>query len=311
MNPLIRIATRKSPLALWQAEYVRAQLLDHHPNLAVELVPISTRGDDTIDTSLRKIGGKGLFVKELEAALLDYHADVAVHSLKDMPMILPQGLVLGAICKRADPSDALVSNSFRSLNEMPAGSIIGSSSLRRKCQILAYHPSLVVKDLRGNVNTRLTKLDNGDYDALILASAGLERLKMNHRISDRISSKIVLPAAGQGAVAIESRADDPSTESFLRALHHHDTFRCVTAERSLVRILDGGCHSPVAAFAEHDAITHTIHLRALVGSSDGKKLLSDQLSGPMEKPERIGEELAESMLSAGAKGILADYEESC
>ena len=309
MNPLIRIATRKSPLALWQAEYVRAQLLDHHPNLAVELVPISTRGDDTIDTSLRKIGGKGLFVKELEAALLDYHADVAVHSLKDMPMILPQGLVLGAICKRADPSDALVSNSFRSLNEMPAGSIIGSSSLRRKCQILAYHPSLVVKDLRGNVNTRLTKLDKGDYDALILASAGLERLEMSHRVSDRISSKIILPAAGQGAVAIESRADDPIIESFLQALHHGNSSSCVTAERALVRVLDGGCRSPMAAFAQHDAKNKTIHLRALVGSSDGKKVLSDQLSGSMETPERVGEALAENMLSAGARDILADCEE--
>ena len=296
-------------MALWQAEYVRTQLLDHHPNLAVELMPISTRGDDTIDTSLRKIGGKGLFVKELEAALLDYRADVAVHSLKDMPMILPQGLVLGAICKRADPSDALVSNSFRSLNEMPAGSIIGSSSHRRKCQILAYHPSLVVKDLRGNVNTRLTKLDNGDYDGLILASAGLERLKMNHRISDRISSKIVLPAAGQGAVAIESRANDPSTESFLQALHHSNSSSCVAAERALVRVLDGGCRSPMAAFAQHDAKNKTIHLRALVGSSDGKKVLSDQLSGSMETPESVGEAVAESMLSAGARDILADYEE--
>ena len=171
MNPMIRIATRKSPLALWQAEYVRAQLLNHHPRLKVELVPLSTRGDDAIDTSLRKIGGKALFVKELEIALLDSRADIAVHSLKDMPMILPEGLGLGAICKRADPMDALVSNSYKSLNELPSGSIIGSSSLRRKCQILANYPWLVVKDLRGNINTRLTKLDNGDYDGLILASA--------------------------------------------------------------------------------------------------------------------------------------------
>ena len=311
MNPMIRIATRKSPLALWQAEYVRAQLLNHHPCLEVELVPLSTRGDDAIDTSLRKIGGKGLFVKELEIALLDSRADIAVHSLKDMPMILPEGLGLGAICKRADPMDALVSNSYKSLNELPSGSIIGSSSLRRKCQILANYPWLVVKDLRGNINTRLTKLDNGDYDGLILASAGLQRLKMNHRISGRISSKIVLPAAGQGAVAIESRTDDPIIEGFLQALHHTDTYCCVAAERALVRGLDGGCRSPVAAFAEHNAVTHTLHLRALVGSCDGKKLLSDQLSGPMETPEKIGEELAENMLSAGAKNILADYEGLC
>ena len=309
MTTTIRIATRRSPLALWQAEYVRGQLLHYHSNLQVELVPLSTRGDNTVDTSLRKIGGKGLFVKELEVALLDLRADIAVHSLKDMPMILPDGLRLGAICKRADPSDALVSNSFASLDDLPPGSIIGTSSLRRKCQILAAYPSLVVRDLRGNVNTRLTKLDKGDYDALILASAGLERLEMSHRVSDRISSKIILPAAGQGAVAIESRADDPIIESCLKALHHGHSSSCVTAERALVRVLDGGCRSPMAAFAQHDAKNKTIHLRALVGSSDGKKVLSDQLSGSMETPERVGEALAENMLSAGARDILADYEE--
>ena len=239
MTDILRIATRKSPLALWQAEFVKSELLRHHPGLQVELVPMTTRGDKLLDTPLAKVGGKGLFVKELESAMLEGLADIAVHSMKDVPMELPQGLGLEVICKREDPSDACVSNSFHSLAQMPNSSVIGTSSLRRQCQVRAAFPHLQVRELRGNVNTRLAKLDSGEYDAIILASAGLIRLNMGHRITQKLSSDISLPAGGQGAVGIECRSNDSKTKQLLAPLNHIDSATCVLAERATNRSSTG------------------------------------------------------------------------
>ena len=222
----LRIATRKSPLALWQAEFVRAQLQLHHPGLAVELVTFTTRGDKILDTPLAKIGGKGLFVKELETALLENSADIAVHSMKDVPMDFPEGLGLAVICEREDPRDAFVSERFATIDALPIGARVGTSSLRRQCQLRALRPDLEIISLRGNVNTRLAKLDAGDYDAIILATAGLLRLDFGARIRDRISTQLSLPAGGQGAVGIEVRSDDARVSALLQPLHHEPTALC-------------------------------------------------------------------------------------
>jgi hydroxymethylbilane synthase len=309
LTKTVRIATRKSPLALWQAEYVKTQLLHHNPALQVELVAMSTRGDKLLDTPLAKVGGKGLFVKELELAMLEGRADIAVHSMKDVPMEFPPGLELAVICQREDPMDAFVSNYYQSLEQLPDGSVVGTSSLRRQCQVRANFPNLQIKELRGNVNTRLGKLDAGEYDGIILASAGLIRLDMAHRITSRLESKLSLPAGGQGAVGIECRVADQATLDLLAPLHDQDTASCVLAERAVNRHLQGGCQVPIACFAELDAQTQTLALRGLVGSVDGATILRANIDGPREDAEKLGVELAEQLLAAGAGDILAEVYE--
>ncbi|MBJ91836.1 MAG: hydroxymethylbilane synthase [Alteromonadaceae bacterium] len=300
----IRIATRKSALALWQAEYVKAELLRNHPNLTVELVPMSTQGDKILDTPLAKIGGKGLFVKELEQAMLEDRADIAVHSMKDVPVEFPDGLMLHTICPRENPQDAFVSNQFKSIDELPPGAVVGTSSLRRQCQLKALRPDLTVRDLRGNVNTRLAKLDNGEYAAIILAAAGLIRLGFEQRIAALMPVDTSLPANGQGAVGIECRSDDKEVQQLLSALEHRETRICVLAERAMNRKLQGGCQVPIGAYAviEND----TLWLRGLVGALDGSEIIRHQLRGPVAEAEQLGVALAEHLLSQGADRILQD-----
>lgn len=301
----IRIATRKSPLALWQAEFVKARLQHHHPDLDVQLVAMTTRGDVLLDTPLAKVGGKGLFVKELEVAMLEDRADIAVHSMKDVPMEFPPGLGLAVICEREDPLDAFVSNQYQNLEQLPDGAVVGTSSLRRQCQIRARFPRLVIKDLRGNVNTRLSKLDSGEFDAIILASAGLIRLGMESRIASRLSADLCLPAGGQGAVGIECRTDDQATVDLLACLNDPQTHTRVTAERALNRHLQGGCQVPIACFSELQQ-DGSLWVRALVGSVDGSLILEDEIRGPAASAEQLGIELAEKLLAAGAGDILAE-----
>ena len=300
----LRIATRKSALALWQAEYVKAELMRHHPQLQVELVPMSTQGDKILDTPLAKIGGKGLFVKELEQAMLEGRADIAVHSMKDVPVEFPEGLMLHTICPRENPQDAFVSNQFKALSDLPAGAVVGTSSLRRQCQIKALRPDLTVRDLRGNVNTRLAKLDNGEYAAIILAAAGLIRLGFEHRIASLLPIETSLPANGQGAVGIECRSDDLQVQQLLAPLEHGITRSCVLAERAMNRKLQGGCQVPIGAYAEIDG--DTLSLRGLVGSLDGREIIRHQVSGPVAEAEQLGTALAEHLLSQGADRILQD-----
>jgi hydroxymethylbilane synthase len=302
----LTIATRESPLALWQAEFVQSALRAGHAGLEVELLGMTSRGDQLIDVPLAKVGGKGLFVKELETALLDGSADIAVHSMKDVPMEFPEGLRLGVICRREDPRDAFVSNNFNTMDELPAGSIIGTSSLRRECQLRARRPDLQVKFLRGNVNTRLRKLDEGQYDAIILASAGLIRLGMGERIRQPIATTDSLPAAGQGAVGIELRCDDDEVFAQLQLLHHEPTSRCVLAERALNQRLQGGCQVPIAAFAELEDSGENLYLRALVGKPDGSLLLRAEARAPSSEAEALGIAVAEDLLSQGAAAILAE-----
>jgi hydroxymethylbilane synthase len=300
---LVRIATRKSALALWQAEFVKAQLEHFHADVRVELVPMSTQGDIILDTPLAKIGGKGLFVKELEQAMLDGRADIAVHSMKDVPVEFPEGLAIHTICEREDPRDAFVSNNFANLSELPKGSVVGTSSLRRQCQIRALRPDLEIRDLRGNVNTRLAKLDNGQYDAIILAAAGLIRLEMSARISDFIAPEVSLPANGQGAVGIECRIEDEETKALLAPLEHTQTRIRVNAERAMNRHLEGGCQVPIGAFAIVEG--EQVHLRGLVGAVDGSEILRDDVTGHINDAEKLGVELAKKLLAQGADKILA------
>ncbi len=299
----LRIATRKSQLALWQAEFVKAELLKHHPDLQVELLPISSRGDKILDVPLAKVGGKGLFVKELETAMLDDEADIAVHSMKDVPMEFPEGLGLSVICEREDPRDAWVSNTYLSLDSLPKGAVVGTSSLRRQSQLLHLRPDIEVTFLRGNVNTRLAKLDAGEYDAIVLASAGLLRLEMRERIASFLSPETMLPAGGQGAVGIECRVDDEQTQALLAPLHHRHTAQQVLAERAMNRRLEGGCQVPIGCFAVHQE--GELWLRGLVAEPDGSLLLFDEVRGPAEDGEAMGVTLAERLLAAGAKEILA------
>lgn len=301
MNTL-RIATRKSPLALWQAEYVRAELQRLHPGLVVELVTFTTQGDKILDTPLAKIGGKGLFVKELEVALLDGRADIAVHSMKDVPMEFPEGLDLIAIGDREDPRDAFVSNRHASLEALPAGAVVGTSSLRRQCQLRHHRPDLLIKDLRGNVNTRLAKLDAGEYDALILASAGLKRLGFHARITAEITPEFSLPAVGQGALGIEARLGDARVAALVAPLNHDDSATRVRAERAMNRRLQGGCQVPIAGYAELQG--DEIRLRALVGSVDGREIIRDEIRGARADAETLGVALADRLLEAGAGRIL-------
>jgi hydroxymethylbilane synthase len=298
----IRIATRKSALALWQAEYVKARLQEAHPGLIVTLVPMVSRGDKLLDSPLSKIGGKGLFVKELETALLENEADIAVHSMKDVPMDFPQGLGLFCICEREDPRDAFVSNTFASLDELPAGSIVGTSSLRRQAQLLARRPDLKIHFLRGNVNTRLAKLDAGEYDAIILAAAGLIRLGFEDRITSAISIEHSLPAGGQGAVGIECRSADTQLHALLTPLHHADTAVRVTAERALNKHLNGGCQVPIACYAVLD--NDQMWLRGLVGDPAGSLLLRAEARAPQADAQALGVQVAEALLEQGAAKIL-------
>lgn len=299
---IIRIATRKSPLALWQADYVRDQLLIAHPGLKVELITMSTQGDKILDTPLAKVGGKGLFVKELEQRMLAGEADIAVHSMKDVPVELPDGLYLPVVCEREDPHDAFVSNQYKSLDELPHGAKVGTSSLRRQCQLRALRPDIEILDLRGNVGTRLSKLDEGNYDAIILAAAGLKRLAHHDRIQDIIKPEIILPAIGQGAVGIECRENDPDTNALIAVLNHKDTYTRVSAERAFNHKLEGGCQVPIAGFSVLS--NDKLEMKGLVGQPDGKKIIQDQRSGDRQNAEAIGIELAESLLSQGADVIL-------
>jgi len=282
----------------------KAELERFHADVCVELVPMSTQGDIILDTPLAKIGGKGLFVKELEQAMLDGRADIAVHSMKDVPVEFPDGLELYTICEREDPRDAFVSNNFANLNELPQGAIVGTSSLRRQCQIKALRPDLDIRDLRGNVNTRLGKLDDGQYDAIILAAAGLIRLKMSKRIADYIEPEVSLPANGQGAVGIECRIDDEVTKALLAPLEHTQTRIRVNAERSMNRYLEGGCQVPIGAYALVDG--EQVHLRGLVGAVDGSEILRDEVTGHVNDAEELGIELAKKLLAQGADKILAE-----
>ncbi|CRM56059.1 MULTISPECIES: hydroxymethylbilane synthase [Pseudomonas] len=298
----IRIATRKSALALWQAEYVKARLEQAHPGLRVTLVPMVSRGDKLLDSPLSKIGGKGLFVKELETALLENEADIAVHSMKDVPMDFPEGLGLFCICEREDPRDAFVSNTYASLDELPLGSIVGTSSLRRQAQLLTRRPDLQVRFLRGNVNTRLAKLDAGEYDAIILAAAGLIRLGFEDRITRAISVEDSLPAGGQGAVGIECRTADSEIHALLKPLDHADTEVRVTAERALNKHLNGGCQVPIACYAVLEG--ENLWLRGLVGDPEGGTLLTAEVRGPQRDATALGIQVAEELLDKGAGAIL-------
>ncbi|MCB1615976.1 MAG: hydroxymethylbilane synthase [Pseudomonadales bacterium] len=300
---LIRIATRKSPLALWQAEFVKAALQASHPGLNVELLTLTTRGDKILDTPLAKIGGKGLFVKELEHAMLEGRADIAVHSMKDVPMVFPEGLDLVAICEREDPRDAFVSNRFGNIGDLPEGARVGTSSLRRQCQLRELRPDLRVLDLRGNVNTRLARLDGDEFDAIILAAAGLKRLKMDERITSFLEAEQSLPAGGQGAVGIEARSGDQKLAELLQVLHHAPTAARVTAERALNRRLEGGCQVPIACYSVIEG--ENLWLRGLVGAVDGLQMLRAEARAPLAEAEALGIRVAETLLDKGAAAILA------
>jgi len=302
MSREIRIATRKSALALWQAEYVKARLEASHPGLKVSLVPMVSRGDKLLDAPLAKIGGKGLFVKELETALMENEADIAVHSMKDVPMEFPEGLGLYCICEREDPRDAFVSNHFDDLDALPPGSVVGTSSLRRQAQLLARRPDLKIQFLRGNVNTRLAKLDAGEYDAIILAAAGLIRLGFGERIRSSISVDESLPAGGQGAVGIECRTTDSELHALLECLNHAPTATRVVAERALNKRLNGGCQVPIACYAVLEG--EQLWLRGLVGQPDGTVLLRAGGRAPAADAEALGVQVAEALLDQGAEQIL-------
>ncbi len=302
MNTL-RIATRNSPLALWQAEHVRERLLACHRSLSVELVKMTTRGDQLLDSPLAKIGGKGLFVKELETAILDGNAEIAVHSIKDVPAVLPEGLQVVHILERENPHDAFVSNEYESPEELPDGARVGTCSLRRQAQLLARFPHLQVHNLRGNVNTRLAKLDAGEYDAIILAAAGLIRLEMGDRIASQLTTEQSLPAAGQGIVGIETRIDDAATSALIEKLHHAPTSSRVMAERALNARLDGGCQVPIGAFSEFQG--DQLWLRGLVATPDGRQIITADGKAHYRDAVKLGVDVAEMLLDRGADAILS------
>ena len=314
----LNIATRQSPLALWQAEHIQARLQALYPSLTINLVPMVTKGDKILDTPLAKIGGKGLFVKELEQALYEKRADIAVHSLKDVPMELPEGLMLGAYCEREQPTDAFVSNQYDSLNELPHGARLGTSSLRRQCQIQQYRPDLQIISLRGNVGTRLSKLDAGEYDAIILATSGLVRLGLAARICHELPTAVSLPAVGQGALAIECRSDDDAVLALLAPLNHEPSRLCVMAERAMNRHLQGGCQVPIAGFAQINT-KGALWLQGRVGSVDGKVLLKADQDNALRHDSQSAEQVAEAtgiavanaLIAQGADKILAEiYQQS-
>jgi len=302
----LRIASRESALALWQSEYIKTRLEALHPGLNVEIHGMTTKGDQILDVPLAKIGGKGLFVKELESSMLAKQTDIAVHSMKDVPMEFPEGLELAAICEREDPLDAFVSNDFASIDALPKGAVIGTSSLRRHSQLAARRPDLKIEPLRGNVNTRLAKLDDGQYSAIILAASGLKRLGFGHRIRATISAHDSLPAAGQGALGIECRSADTHIKALIAPLIHETSSLCVRAERAMNRHLQGGCQVPIAGFAVRDG--QSLYLKGLVASLDGKVILRAEASVSLDDgdPESLGISIAENLLKQGADEILAN-----
>ncbi len=302
MNKTLKIATRKSPLALWQAQHVKARLEVHHPQLEVVLVKMMTKGDQILNSPLSKIGGKGLFIKELEIGMMEGEADIAVHSMKDVPYEIPPGFELGAILKRENPFDAFVSNNFDSINDLPQGAKVGTCSMRRIVQLKARRPDLEILDLRGNVNTRLKKLDDGEYDAIILACAGLIRLKFEDRIKQEIPAIDSLPAVGQGAVGIEIRQDDKEILELIKPLIDEQTTYRVSAERAMNARLEGGCSVPIAGYATID--NEQITLTGLVGNVDFGVILKHQVMGPVNEAELLGATLADKLIEMGAKDIL-------
>lgn len=299
----IRIATRQSPLALWQAHYVREQLLRHWPNHQIELVPMLTSGDRFLKDKLVAAGGKGLFVKELEEALLDNRADLAVHSSKDMPAQLPPDLSLAAICKRHNPLDALISTHYSSLDALPKQAVIGTSSLRRQSQLLAYRPDLQIKPLRGNINTRLSKLESGEYDAIILAAAGLERIGMQARITELLSEEQMLPSCGQGAICIECKTEDEATQQLIAGLNDPMTALCVSTERQVNAQLGGNCQVPLAVFASI-LPSGALFLRAKILSVDGRQSIKASQTGPIEKAAFLAEQCTQSLVAQGAAELI-------
>ncbi len=308
----VRIGSRKSPLALWQANHVRDALLVAHRDIDIELVEIVTAGDKTLDVPLSQVGGKGLFLKELESALLDGQVDLAVHSMKDVTVTLPDGLHIPVLGRREDPRDAFVSNNFESLATLPAGAVVGTCSLRRQCQIRNRYPHLRLENLRGNVNTRLSRLDDGQYAAIILAVAGLKRLQLENRITHAISPSICLPAAGQGVIGIECRIDDCNVNQLIAPLNDSDTAIQVQAERAANQRLGGGCHAPIAVFAErlqqsdsHQQSSRQLTLRALVGTVDGSRILRSEITSSASDPESLGIAIADDLIAQGANDILA------
>lgn len=304
IGSMLRIVTRESPLALWQARFVRDRLQDAHPGLGVEVATVKTVADRFRQKSVAEMGGKGMFVKELEQALLNGSADLAVHSMKDVPVDLPAGLCIPAILQREDPRDVLISSRYSSLAGLPAGAVVGTSSLRRQCQLNAACPGLALKDIRGNVGSRLKQLDRGAYDALVLAAAGIKRLGREGRISLYLGVDEMLPAIGQGALGIETRTDDARVLQLVRPLDHEPTRVCVAAERALSRRLYGGCLLPVAAYAETSGAD--LSMTALVGYPDGSRVVKDSISGAVDQGELLGAELGERLLQQGAQEILAE-----
>lgn len=303
MTDTLRIATRNSPLAMWQAEHVAALLENLHPGLNVEIIGMKTRGDILLDSPLAKIGGKGLFVKELEAGILAGTADIAVHSMKDVPMAFPEGLHLPIIMQRENPCDAFVSNTYASLDELPQGAVVGTCSLRRQTQLLTHYPHLKTADLRGNINTRLGKLDNGDYDAIILAAAGLLRMGFAERMTKVLTPEQSLPSVGQGALGIECRTNDTRVETLLAPLLDRDTHTRVTAERAMNTRLNGGCQVPIAGYAELEG--DTIWLRGLIGYPDGSALYRSEHRGSVNDAQALGIAVAEDLLAQGGDKVLA------
>ena len=298
----LKIATRQSPLALWQANFIKSQLEQQYKDLKVELIGITTKGDKHLETSLAKIGGKGLFIKELEQALLEKKACLAVHSMKDMTVNLPKEFCIATICERAEVEDAFVSNNFSSLNELPQNSVVGTSSLRRQSQLRMVRPDLELKLLRGNVNTRLSKLDQGDYDAIILATAGLKRLNLEARIRAVLPTDLMLPAVAQGTLGIETLRDNQALINLLQFLEHPPTRHRTNAERAMNRRLDGGCTAPIAGYASIE--NHQLTLKGLVASPDGQIICRAQASSPIEEAEALGYKVADDLLMQGADAIL-------
>lgn len=302
----LTIASRESALAMWQAEYIQARLKALYPQIEVEILGMTTTGDQILNSPLAKIGGKGLFVKELEQAMQEGRADLAVHSMKDVPMVLPDGFVLAATGKREDPRDAFVSNDFKNLEELPDGSVVGTSSLRRQCQLQARFPKLVIEPLRGNVQTRLRKLDEGQYAAIILAAAGLKRLGLSERITALLATEQSLPAVGQGALGIEIVAGRDDVAALLAPLNDPETEACVAAERAMSRALAGSCQVPLGGFGE--LRNGKLHLRGFVSSVDGVRMVRAEVEGAPENAEQLGNELAQRLIGMGADKILAELD---